>query len=148
MRECCPTCGRAYVAKRPKADPVVDTSTMTNAEIFAYYKRIAPAEDLRFFLRFKMSDALRQRAESVSRPTPAILAEIRTAWRIERLKAARAAGIPAIGSPEWAKRQQRREARAVAERARQARLEPRSKAIESWRIRHPHGWEKARQTAA
>lgn len=135
MPNCCPTCGRAYAPKRPKADPVdVDTSQMTNAEIFAHYKRIAPVEDLRFFLRVgTLSPELRARAEAVTKPTPAILAELRTAWRIERLQAHKAAGIPAIGSPEWAKRQARRDARAVAERARLARLEPRNRRIEALR---------------
>jgi hypothetical protein len=90
----------------PKADRVrpavaVDTAGMTDAELFAYYKRTAPTEDLRFFLRFRMSDVLRRRAEAVTKPTAADLVLLRSAWRTERLAEERAAGIPAIGTAEW-----------------------------------------------
>jgi hypothetical protein len=88
-------------AGRVRPAVVVDTSAMTDAELFAHYKRTAPAEDLRFFLRARMSDALRRRAEAITKPTAADLAVLRTAWRTERQAEERAAGIPAIGTAEW-----------------------------------------------
>jgi hypothetical protein len=89
----------ARVGRARPAD-AVDTAAMTDAELFAYYRRTAPAEDLRFFLRARMSDALRRRAE-VTKPTAADLARLRAAWRMERQAEERAAGIPAIGTAEW-----------------------------------------------
>ena len=88
-------------ATRIRAAGVVDTAGMTDAELYAYYKRTAPAEDLRFLLRARMSDALRRRAEAITKPTPADLARLRTAWRTERQTEDWAAGIPAIGTAEW-----------------------------------------------
>lgn len=88
-------------ATRVRVAVVVETAAMTDAELYAYYKRTAPAEDLRFFLRARMSDALRCRAEAVTKPTAADLASLRTAWRTERQAEERAAGIPAIGTAEW-----------------------------------------------
>jgi hypothetical protein len=88
-------------AGRVQPAVVVDTAAMTDAELFAYYKRTALAEDLRFFLRARMSDALRRRAEAITKPTAADLARLRAAWRTERQAEERAAGIPAIGTAEW-----------------------------------------------
>lgn len=93
-------------APRPKAkhaDPsaVVDTSTMTDAELYAHYKRTAAAEDLRFFLRGGKSPALLARARAITHPTARDLALLREAWRIERAADERAAGIPAIGTEGW-----------------------------------------------
>ena len=51
----CPCCGRPV--RRPRHTPVpteplpVDTSQMSDAELFRHFKRTAPVEDLRFFLR-------------------------------------------------------------------------------------------------
>jgi hypothetical protein len=98
---------RALAACLPRPTPahvrpaVVDTATMTDAELYAFYKRTAPAEDLRFFLRGRLSDALRLRAEAITKPTARDLASLREAWRIERQAEERAAGIPAIGTAEW-----------------------------------------------
>ena len=94
-------CLPAVRAGRARPVDVVDTASMSNAELFAYYKRIAPAEDLQFFLRARMSDVLRRLAEMVTKPTVADLARLRTAWRMERQAEERAAGIPAIGTAEW-----------------------------------------------
>jgi hypothetical protein len=80
---------------------VVDTAAMTDAELYVFYKRTAPAEDLRFLLRGRLSDALRLRAEAVTKPTARDLTSLREAWRIERQAEERAAGIPAIGTAEW-----------------------------------------------
>lgn len=79
----------------------VDTATMADAELYAYYKRTAPIEDLRFLLRGCMSDALRARAERITNPTARDLASLRAAWRTERQAEDRGAGIPAIGTAEW-----------------------------------------------
>jgi hypothetical protein len=94
-------CLPAAKVGRARRTDAVDTAAMTDAELFAYYKRTAPAEDLRFFLRARMSDALRRRAETITKPTAADLAVLRTAWRTERQAEERAAGIPAIGTAEW-----------------------------------------------
>jgi len=45
---CCPTCGRAY----PKAKaPAALSDTMSTAERYAYFKKIAPLENARFIFR-------------------------------------------------------------------------------------------------
>ncbi|MBM3772820.1 MAG: hypothetical protein FJW27_16320 [Acidimicrobiia bacterium] len=98
---------RALAACLPRTTPArvqpadVDPVAMTDAELYAYYKRTAPAEDLRFFLRGRLSDALRRRAEAITKPTARDLISLREAWRIERQAHDRAAGIPAIGTAEW-----------------------------------------------
>src|SRR5688572_8279727 len=94
-------CLPAAKAGRVRPAGAVDTAGMTDAELFAYYKRTAPTEDLRFFLRGRLSDALRRRAEAITKPTAADLVALRDAWRTERLAEERAAGIPAIGTAEW-----------------------------------------------
>jgi hypothetical protein len=98
---------RALVACAPRPMPArvppvaVDTATMTDAQLYAHYKRTAPIEDLRFFLRGPKSAALRARAEAIATPTAHDVASLREAWRVERLADDRAAGIPAIGTAEW-----------------------------------------------
>jgi hypothetical protein len=85
-----------------RAQPVdIDTAGKTTAELYAYYRRTALAEDLRFLLRTRISDALRERAEAMVKPKAGDLANLRAAWRAERLVEERAAGIPAIGTAEW-----------------------------------------------
>lgn len=84
----------------PSTDPI-DTSKFTDAELFAHYKRIAPAEDLRFILRTEVSAELRARAEAIAKPTAKDISGIRIAWRTERNERDRRLGIPAIGSPAW-----------------------------------------------
>jgi hypothetical protein len=103
---------RALVACAPRPTParvqpvaVVDTATLTDVELYAYYKRTAPIEDLRFFLRGRLSDGLRARAEAITTPTAGDLITLRAAWRAERLAQDRAAGIPAIGTAEWHQQQ-------------------------------------------
>lgn len=60
---CCPTCGRKY-AKAVTTD--LHPSEMGNLELFAYYKRIAPIEDLKFFLKHaEMTSELRSLAEAL-----------------------------------------------------------------------------------
>lgn len=99
---------RALLACTPRPKPkshepaaVVDTASMTDAELYAHYKRTAHAEDLRFFLRGGKSEALLVRARAITNPTAQDLARLREAWRIERTAEERAAGIPAIGTEQW-----------------------------------------------
>lgn len=97
---------RALAACLPRPTPArvrpsADTAAMTDAELYAHYKRTAPAEDLRFFLRGRLSDGLRERAEAIMKPTARELTSLREAWRIEREAERRAAGIPSIGTAEW-----------------------------------------------
>jgi hypothetical protein len=98
---------RALAACLPRPTPArvqpadVDPAAMTDAELYAYYKRTALTEDLRFFLRGRMSDALRRRAEAIVKPTTSNLANLRAAWRAERLAEERAARSPAIGTADW-----------------------------------------------
>ena len=100
--------------RAPAQSTAVDTSTMTDAQLYAHCKRIAPAEDLKFFLRGGKSAALRARAEAITNPTARDLASLREAWRSERADEERAAGISAIGSLEW-HRQARDESIAIRE---------------------------------
>ena len=60
---------------------MVDPATMTDAELYAYYKRTALTEDLRFLLRGRMSDALRRHAEAMGKATARDMASLRDAWR-------------------------------------------------------------------
>jgi hypothetical protein len=93
MPDCCVTCGRALPKPKTAAIPAtVDTSTMSDTELFAHYKRTAIAEDLRFILRTDMSAELRTRAESIAKPTAKDLQVIRAAWRREREDLDRAFG--------------------------------------------------------
>jgi hypothetical protein len=98
---------RALVACTPHPRPtqatptIVETSTMTDAQLYDYYKRTAPAEELRFFLRSGKSAALLARARALTNPTSQDLVRLREGWRIERCADERAAGIPAIGTEEW-----------------------------------------------
>jgi hypothetical protein len=50
----CPSCGRPL--RRPRHTPVpaeasIDTRGMSDTELYRHFKRTAPVEDLRFFLR-------------------------------------------------------------------------------------------------
>lgn len=72
---CCPTCGRAFPKSRASAADTssVDTSQLSNAALFAFYKRIGTREDCRFWLaraRF-IPDSVRADAEL-------LLAELQT----------------------------------------------------------------------
>ena len=97
---CCSACGRTL--PKPKAQPgPVDTSTLSEAELFAHYKRTALAGDLAFLLRFRMSAELRARCEAIQKPNAGDLAILRSAWRAERSLEERQQGRPSIGSPAW-----------------------------------------------
>ena len=83
-RTCCSECGRTL--PKPKIQPgPVNTATMTEAELFAHYKRTALAGDLSFLLQFRMSTELRARCEAILKPNDGDLAILRSAWRAERL---------------------------------------------------------------
>jgi hypothetical protein len=101
---------------------------MTSAEVFAHYKRTAPAADYAFFMRARMSPELRAFAEALGpAPKPPILAELRAMWRRERLYFRGRA--PAIGTPEWATRAKRRADKLIADGARVGRCAPLSRSI-------------------
>jgi hypothetical protein len=60
----CPGCGRPMRRSRDTARSIdsapVDTSVLSDTEVYRHYKRTAPVEDLRFFLRHaRLSPALR-----------------------------------------------------------------------------------------
>lgn len=60
---CCPTCNRPLPKPKATAE-LVDTAGLTDAELYAYHKRIAPKFYLdRFLERAHMSAELRDRAE-------------------------------------------------------------------------------------
>ena len=85
----CACCGQTIKAIKPSDIAPRDTSTMSDAEVFAYYKRIAPLEDVRFWIKnARMSAALRDRfialeltgnLAKIKRELPALQAE----WRKE-----------------------------------------------------------------
>lgn len=96
--------------KARKADVTpVDTSTMTLAEVCAYYKRIAPREDVLFPIRhgLRMSDDLRAAHLALAdsgQPGAELrrqLATLQAQWRQARLSEQRANNEPAIGTVEW-----------------------------------------------
>jgi len=83
----CPTCGRALPKPKVRtADPAVNLKDLTTAELYAYYKRTALIEDLRFLLRVRMSPDLRARIKQTlsAKPTAADTRLMFTLWRIER----------------------------------------------------------------
>ena len=53
----CPCCGRAF--PKAKAAPVVNVSELSEKDVFAYYKRTAPVENVRFQLRLNLSPDVR-----------------------------------------------------------------------------------------
>ena len=102
---CCSECGRRLPKPQSLSGSITaptDTARMTDAQLFAHYKRTALREDLAFFLQLSsLSPALRMRAEAISKPTAKDLSELRTAWRTERQTSDLERGIPSIGSPRW-----------------------------------------------
>src|SRR5438093_779047 len=62
----CSTCGRTLPKAKPGKAEILDTSQMTDAELFTYYRHIAPVTDLEFFLRHaEISPAVRADAEAL-----------------------------------------------------------------------------------
>ena len=67
----CPSCGRPLQRPRQSLRPVepaspVDTSALSNAELFRHFKQTAPVDDLRFFLRHtRLSPALQAAGEAL-----------------------------------------------------------------------------------
>jgi hypothetical protein len=60
----CPCCGRAF--PKPKAvTAVVNPAELSDADVFAYYKRTAPVEDVRFRLRLALAADVRQGFETL-----------------------------------------------------------------------------------
>lgn len=61
----CPTCGHRSRETKKTTVPV-DVATMTDTDLFAHYKRTAPQEDLKFFLKLTtLSPVVRANAESL-----------------------------------------------------------------------------------
>ena len=122
----CPHCGKSIEpvkrAKPPADVGSVDTSKMTNAELFAYYKKTGPLEDVRFFIRTGiLSPAVRAGAEALEaailelKPARAEifrqLGNLQDRWRRERY-------FETVIAP--AARLERRRLKARARMARQA----------------------------
>jgi hypothetical protein len=66
----CPACGRRIRRRRhtpaPAARPALaDTSRMSDTELYRHYRRTAPVDDLRFFLRHSLSPDLRAAGEAL-----------------------------------------------------------------------------------
>ncbi len=110
----CPTCGHRITAAKPRPaapDVVVNTATMNDRDLFAYYKRTSPLEDVRGLLRATLSPNLRARTEAladraVAGGTRAYIvneyARLCDDWRAEANARQRAdAGDPMIGTPAW-----------------------------------------------
>jgi len=93
-----------WIAEAAAATPATPAAPadLTDAQLFAHYRKIAPAEDLAFLVRHgRLSSALEARARAVVKPTAADVGQLRAAWRVEQLAAERAAGVPAVGSLAW-----------------------------------------------
>ena len=76
----CPTCGRKFNTHK-QAPTAVDTADMTDAQLFAQYKKTAVAEDLAFFLRCPdLSPELRAQGEAIATPNKTEIARLRTLW--------------------------------------------------------------------
>jgi hypothetical protein len=91
----CPACRHEFSTvstRRIAAPAVADTATMTDAQLYAYYKAQAPVEDARFFLRSQRSSlsavhAVRLSTLIATSPKRAVaLAELRAVQR-EHFKA-------------------------------------------------------------
>lgn len=85
---------------------------MTDQQRFAYFKRTAPVEDLRFMIRIgtsdlpiTLADAWIAAANSAPSRTAAdnkrIFKSLCQRWRAASNERERASGDPAIGSPAW-----------------------------------------------
>jgi len=53
----CPCCGRAF--PKAKAAPVVNVAELSEKDMYAYYKRTAPVENVRFQLRLNLPERIR-----------------------------------------------------------------------------------------
>jgi hypothetical protein len=132
--ECCATCGRKVpITKARIAPAAVDTATMTEAELYAHYKRTAPAEDVRFALKHDLEMPADLRAEwEVLAVDAASLPAAETRRRLYRLHVRR-----------WDFIDARTKARRLARWARIAELTR----IQTHRVR-PMGLDPARIPAA
>jgi hypothetical protein len=65
----CPACGRPMPRRRntpAEASAPVDTNRMSDADLYQHFRRTAPIEDLRFFLRHaKLSQDLQAAGETL-----------------------------------------------------------------------------------
>lgn len=107
----CPTCGRRLPQPKITVPTVTDTRTMSDTALFAYYKRTAPLEDVRFTLSYAtLSANLRARFEALEARITSGLSRadayrayeaLQADWRAEANQRARQADEPAIGTPAW-----------------------------------------------
>ncbi len=90
---CCPTCGRRMTAPRKLPSDAVDTTTMSEADLRAYYHKTAPIEDALFFghtLNGTLRPALRDRLNALILTNPGRSAfytdlhAIQDGWRHDR----------------------------------------------------------------
>ena len=100
MKPICPTCQRTL--PKPKVIAAVShEADMSEADLFTYYKRIAPQADLEFLFH-RASDTLRAEIRAaLAHPNARTVRRLYDLWRVERFTADRAAGIPQVGSPAW-----------------------------------------------
>ena len=86
---CCPTCGRAYAnpesTRVPPARSAEDRATLSDKDLYAYYKARAPYDDLAFFLAHCHEADLLARAYAVADDLPRVfvpvLAQLKIAHR-------------------------------------------------------------------
>lgn len=108
MRDCCPTCHRPLsTPKRPILVAPVNTAQMSDAELYAHYKKTDRIETLRFWIRnaVSMSPELRSGFEAFYASVQTItitpqafereFLNLRSTWRRERDAAERQALIDA-----------------------------------------------------
>lgn len=110
----CPTCGRKLTAAKRTTSAItaaIATADMSNKELFAYYKKTAALGDVRFMLAKTLSADLRARFADLERDVVGGLGRVdayrqyvnlQADWRAESNARDRAAGVPAVGTPEWA----------------------------------------------
>jgi hypothetical protein len=79
---------------------VTSSAEMSDAELYASYKRLAPASDL-VFTRRNASDKLKARIDAIVKPNAKDAEAMRSARRLELWNEERASGEPAIGSERW-----------------------------------------------
>lgn len=99
----CAACGKWFKAVERKAKavaPAVDTATMTEADLYAWYRKTAPVEDARFYLRVlngTLAPALRGALDSLILQAPARAEFYRQLWAV-KAQWARARLEPSAGA--------------------------------------------------
>ncbi len=81
--------------------PTTTQPRLTDAQVYAHYKKTALVEDLKFLLRGNLSPELRAMAEAIVKPTKADLVALRQVWREEKRAYEVFSRMPAIGTAAW-----------------------------------------------